>query len=185
MSPGPLLATVACAALASGCLSAQLMCPGPGCDGGLQDAGANDAGVDAGAIDAGRHAVTSGPRAMDAGPSAAGKPCPPGTLDCLDGTTLLDCGTVNPADGGVASPTPGRWFAVPCQGPAGCSASGTTVSCDFAMRPSQACPSRFEGQGDCSLDGTHVLECRGGAVLKTYDCARGCKVQNGLVICMP
>jgi hypothetical protein len=70
----------------------------------------------------------------------------------------------------------GRWTAIGCGGPDGCSVSGRFVDCDDS-RAADGDPCGRDGEGNaaCSHDGKHVLECVDTRWRTGDACASGCK----------
>jgi hypothetical protein len=71
----------------------------------------------------------------------------------------------------------GRWSAVTCGGPSGCSANDRFVDCDERRAtPGDPCGKDGEGAASCNHDGKSSLECRGGAWQTFEQCPAGCTV---------
>lgn len=79
----------------------------------------------------------------------------------------------------------GVWVSLPCRGALGCRREGDVVRCDMsANQEGDGCASSANGRGMCTQDGSAVLECREGTLLKTRTCS-SCAVSGELVVCSP
>lgn len=98
--------------------------------------------------------------------------CTEGGMSCANPTTLLVCEA-------------GKFRTVPCRGPAGCTSSSTTVSCDVSRNlAGDACPKANEGQAICDpANANQGLKCTNGT-FQAQAC-KGCYVQSNQVLCQP
>ncbi len=97
--------------------------------------------------------------------SGEGDVCSSGTV-CSSPNKGLDCFS-------------GRYAAVDCNGPAGC--SGTACDQSTAAESSR-CLTANEGSGACNLNHDAVLSCTHGFWVKSQQC-RACAVSSGEVVC--
>lgn len=103
------------------------------------------------------------------GPSA-GDGCSKTGFLCQDVSTALECRA-------------GKWTALPCRGPQGCTKDGDAVKCDMSGdQAGDYCASTAEGKGLCTVQGTATLECRQGTLVQTNTCT-SCTVSGDQVQC--
>jgi hypothetical protein len=101
----------------------------------------------------------------------AGDACKSGAV-CLDGETQLVC------DGGT-------YLASPCRGKAGCRVEGASVLCDTSgNRVGDPCAAADENEGDCTPDGSALMECSKGS-FRSVACPgpAGCSAREGKLTC--
>lgn len=104
------------------------------------------------------------------GPSA-GDDCKGGYV-CDSQTQALEC-------------RGGKWRALPCKGPLGCSELESTVRCDASANVAgDACAASAEGHAQCRADGKALLECRQGLLAETLACS-ACATSGSEVTCTP
>lgn len=102
----------------------------------------------------------------------AGESCDVNGFLCQDEKTALECRV-------------GKWQALPCRGPTGCSTEGDIVNCDLTgALLNDACASSAEGRGVCTNDGKGTLECQQGKFVQTNTCT-SCAVSGDQVTCTP
>jgi hypothetical protein len=99
------------------------------------------------------------------GGAAPGGSCTGTGFLCDNKSTALEC-------------RDGKWNALPCRGPGGCSVSSDKVTCDQSLdQEGDACAAKDEEAGICASTGNALLVCRQGKFVKTQDCA-ACTVDS-------
>ena len=107
------------------------------------------------------------------GTAKAGDKCSATGFLCFDSSTALECKSA-------------VWVSLPCRGAGGCKKASDTVTCDMSANvEGDNCASTAEGKGQCSADGTAILECRNGTMEKTSSTCRTCAVVGDSVVCNP
>ena len=101
-----------------------------------------------------------------------GERCTATGYECAGGWQALEC-------------RDGRWRALPCWGPRGCSEEAGRVACDMSGDlAGHACAASAEGRSVCTFQGDAVLECRLGTFVRTKACST-CTVAGDAVLCQP
>ncbi len=79
----------------------------------------------------------------------------------------------------------GKYRAIPCRGPAGCTEGSSQLVCDTSKaRAGDACPSSQQNLGQCDASNANsALVCRAG----TWAAAacKACAVQGDAIVCQP
>ncbi|MFL5343526.1 MAG: hypothetical protein ACJ8AT_01975 [Hyalangium sp.] len=79
----------------------------------------------------------------------------------------------------------GKFRAVPCSGPSGCTQGDKQFVCDFSRaKPGEACPKSVEGSAQCDVNNADQdLKCVSGT-WQAQTC-KACTVQSGNIVCSP
>lgn len=77
------------------------------------------------------------------------------------------------------------WTEIPCRGLAGCRTNMGQVICDMSLNlAGDACPLSAENEGIRYSAGGGILECHGGALVRTRSCT-SCSRSGDIIVCTP